>query len=239
VVAGKIANLVVADGPLFDKGTKVRDVWIDGRRHEINPAPAPIEGRWSIALDPPIPDAITITIAAPRGGPARVEVTSPGEDGKEARVSARNVRIDHATGRVSFILDHDAFGAPGVLTITGLLEGEAIRGHGTMPDGSRFAWTATKAAPPPPPPPPAPDAGEPPAAEARVGGRGRASADKGGEEADEKPGTIPERRVYPFGAYGLDALPPQEPVVLVNATIWTSGPRGVIERGWISLRDGV
>lgn len=227
VEAGKVANLVVTDGPLFRKGTKVRDVWIDGRRHEVNPAPAAVEGRWSIALDPPIADAITMTIAAPRSGPTKVDITSAGKDGKDATVAARNVRIDHGAGRVSFILDHDAFGAPGVVTMAGLLEGDAIRGHGTMPNGSRFAWTAMKA------PPPAD------AAEAQVGGRRGSGAGAEGEDEDEKPVSIPERRIYPLGAYGVDALPPQEPVVLVNATIWTCGPRGVIERGWISLRDGV
>ncbi|MFB3065785.1 MAG: amidohydrolase family protein, partial [Planctomycetota bacterium] len=44
----KRANLVVSDGPLFAKGTKIRDVWIDGRRHEITPPPgASLEGEWT------------------------------------------------------------------------------------------------------------------------------------------------------------------------------------------------
>src|SRR5690606_13820764 len=50
VEAGRIANLVVVDGPLFDGG-KIMDVWIDGRRHEINrPEDASIVGTWDATL---------------------------------------------------------------------------------------------------------------------------------------------------------------------------------------------
>jgi hypothetical protein len=37
VEAGKIANLVVADGDVFDTASRIREVWIDGRRYEIDP----------------------------------------------------------------------------------------------------------------------------------------------------------------------------------------------------------
>ncbi len=36
VEPGKVANLVVAEGDLFTADTKVREVWIDGRRYEVN-----------------------------------------------------------------------------------------------------------------------------------------------------------------------------------------------------------
>ncbi len=35
IEAGKIANLVVADGDLFDEGTRVDSVFVDGQRHEV------------------------------------------------------------------------------------------------------------------------------------------------------------------------------------------------------------
>src|SRR5690606_10352060 len=51
VEEGKVANLVVVDGPLFGDGAKILDVWIDGRRHEINrPEDASIEGTWDATL---------------------------------------------------------------------------------------------------------------------------------------------------------------------------------------------
>ncbi len=52
VDAGKRANLIVADGPIFAKKTKIRDMWIDGRRHEITAAPVKLDGTYEITLDP-------------------------------------------------------------------------------------------------------------------------------------------------------------------------------------------
>lgn len=39
---GKLANFIVASGPLFDKETELYDNWVKGQRYEINPMP---EGR--------------------------------------------------------------------------------------------------------------------------------------------------------------------------------------------------
>ncbi|HEX5422797.1 MAG TPA: amidohydrolase family protein, partial [Candidatus Acidoferrales bacterium] len=40
VQQGKIANLVVADGDIFNEKTKIKDVFVDGRRYEIHEEPA-------------------------------------------------------------------------------------------------------------------------------------------------------------------------------------------------------
>lgn len=243
VEPGKVANLVVADGPIFRKGTKIRDVWVDGRRHEINPAPAPIEGRWSVTLDPPIPDPITLTIRAPRDGPARITVISPREapqgepeqdppagGSRDARVEARGVRINHATRTISFIVDHDEFGAPGAITMSGVLEGDTLHGHGTRPNGAVFAWTATRAA-----------AGGEEGQGERADRRGRRNGAEA-EDDDEPPvEPVPMRRIHPFGAYGVDALPPQETLILRGATVWTcagGNNEGVIENGMVVISEG-
>ncbi|MGH9736890.1 MAG: amidohydrolase family protein [Candidatus Acidiferrales bacterium] len=40
VQQGKIANLIVADGDIFGEKTKIKDVFVDGRRYEIHEEPA-------------------------------------------------------------------------------------------------------------------------------------------------------------------------------------------------------
>jgi imidazolonepropionase-like amidohydrolase len=52
---GKIANVIVTDGPLFESGTKVTRLFIDGREVRLPAEPAratetvsPIDGRWNI-----------------------------------------------------------------------------------------------------------------------------------------------------------------------------------------------
>ncbi|MGQ0628923.1 MAG: amidohydrolase family protein, partial [Phycisphaerales bacterium] len=53
IESGKSAGLIVSDGPIFARKTKIRDIWVDGRRHEINPAPHGVEGVFDVTLTPP------------------------------------------------------------------------------------------------------------------------------------------------------------------------------------------
>ncbi len=55
VEPGKRANLIVADGLLFAKKTKLRDVYVDGVRHELLAAPTKLEGTWAVTVTPPPP----------------------------------------------------------------------------------------------------------------------------------------------------------------------------------------
>ncbi len=66
-------------------------------------------------------------------------------------------------------------------------------------------------------------------------GEGEAIAKKDEEERFEPP---PSELVYPLGEYGLAQLPQQEDLLITNATIWTCGPQGVIENGWMIVRGG-
>jgi len=48
----------------------------------------------------------------------------------------------------------------------------------------------------------------------------------------------PETLLMPLGEYGLSAPPAQVSVLVINATIWTSGPAGIIENGFLGVRGG-
>lgn len=57
---GKLGNLVITDGPLFDEDSKIREVWVDGNRHEIEVKEKPKgdpnavvdpTGEWSVSFD--------------------------------------------------------------------------------------------------------------------------------------------------------------------------------------------
>ncbi|MCW5765662.1 MAG: amidohydrolase family protein, partial [Phycisphaeraceae bacterium] len=250
VRAGLRANLLVTDGPVFAKATKVRDVWVDGVRHEVNAPPArPIEGVYALAFDPPPAEpaertmliekgnAITLrkvaapTPAAPAAAPAPAEPDAKappaGEQGaekgpqkpKETNVKARNVTV--VEGRLSLVFDHDAFGSPGVWTLSGLVEIDetkpgsvTIRGDGIRADGGKFRWTATRTGDVPKP------AG--PTGRAEKGDKGdkgdkRDKADKAEPEKDKaKPADDPLA-----GSWSLtgkaESLPPEG--LAVNLTI--------------------
>ena len=60
IETGKIANLVVADGDLFDKKTKVKMVFVDGRKFEVReplrpsePPKGSLTGKWKLTFTTP------------------------------------------------------------------------------------------------------------------------------------------------------------------------------------------
>jgi hypothetical protein len=60
IESGKIANLVIADGDLFDEKTKIKYVFVDGRRFTIHepekpkdPAKGDLTGKWKLAYNTP------------------------------------------------------------------------------------------------------------------------------------------------------------------------------------------
>ena len=57
---GKIANLVVADGDLFEEKTKIKMVFVDGRKFEVHepekpkdPPKGDLSGKWKLSYTTP------------------------------------------------------------------------------------------------------------------------------------------------------------------------------------------
>jgi N-acetylglucosamine-6-phosphate deacetylase len=49
--AGKAAHVIVADGNLFDKKTKITETWVDGQRYEISSRPPnDLRGTWEVSF---------------------------------------------------------------------------------------------------------------------------------------------------------------------------------------------
>lgn len=176
VEPGRIASLVVADGDLFspagpapspadagdaastdekradndkrdDRRTaKVRDVWIDGARHEINAAPIKdAVGVWTLIeadgqpVDPDAPGTPRLHIDD------RNAISIKAGD-KTAR--AANVRVE--TGRVSYTFDDAAFGNTGIVLQQAAIDADEMLGVSIMPDGSVHRWKARRTAAQPP-----------------------------------------------------------------------------------------
>ncbi len=181
IEAGKIANLVIADGDLFapdwkagdkpadeanpdgdkpegdkaegekpdadkpdaakdeKKSVKVREVWIDGYRHEINPAPIKeAVGTWIVAEADgqpiePKPDTPTLLIDDKNA------VTIKQGD---KRATAKNVKAEK--NRIAWTYDDSAFGRTGVVIDNATVEGDAMIGLSLMTDGSTHRWKAKR-----------------------------------------------------------------------------------------------
>lgn len=232
VEPGRLANLVVASGDLFDaeaKGVQILDVWIDGRAHTINAPEPPFDGEWDLSVG----DTVGLRLSI--DGKRITTSAGEGEDKREGKARA----VKTTANTISFLLDDpDA----GTSVVSGVLGRDGvIRGSGLDAESNPFTWSATKTVDPSSAredgtqedglqegeiqegglssPPPDPDTEQ-----------GEAS-----DDSDLPPADLPG---YPFGPYAVAELPPQETVLFTNGTIWTSGPEGTIENGWVLIREG-
>lgn len=229
VKPGAVASLVVVDGDLFNKAGKIRDVWVEGARYEVTPAPGmDITGVWAARFGDAEPEEGTLTIR--KGNAIQVEIPT-----FEAKEKATGVKTSE--NRVSFLVLGEEFKADGVFSLSAVVEGKEMFGTVVAPDGSTMPWSAKRTG----------DAPKKP--DAKSGARDRDDdadhndgdndADKNGDDgSDDDVSKAPEALPLPFGAYGLLEHPKQEDIVVTNATIWTAAPAGIIKDGTLVLRGG-
>ncbi|RNC80455.1 MAG: hypothetical protein ED559_01180 [Phycisphaera sp.] len=219
IEAGKPACLVVASGDLFDPDAddvKIRDVWVEGVRHEISTDDAhPFDGEWAIWVGPEDQPVYEMTINVDG---KKITGTEAADGDEPSTGDARHVKMTENT--ISFLLDDEDDGT-GTYIMSGILTGDRIAGSAIGPDDGSFTWAAKRIE--------SDDAAAEEDADEDVADE--ADDDEGERAPDELPG-------YPFGAYAVDSLPPQETVLFTNATIWTSGPAGIIEKGSLLIENG-
>ncbi len=118
-----------------EKVAKIRDVWIDGVRHEVTAAPEPeIAGTYDVTSDPPAPKPAQIVME--KGDAITVKM---GDASSKAR------SVSRIKSRLSFVFDNDPFGEPkGVNTISAVVEGDTIHGTGIGPAGQKVTFKAIK-----------------------------------------------------------------------------------------------
>ncbi len=157
VVAGGRANLVVADGDLFDvassddesesasKQAKILDVWIDGQRHEINKsADTSAVGEWIVSeYDGEVFDVESTESPALIIDDKNAVTLRMGE----TKVKAANVRIN--MGVVNFTYDGKSMGVEGVVADQAVAAGESMVGVSRLPDGTVKSWKAVRKGDPP------------------------------------------------------------------------------------------
>jgi imidazolonepropionase-like amidohydrolase len=158
IEVGKVANLIIADGPLFADKTKLRSIIVDGIVHELGTAPEDYEGTWDVTLD--------------GSGPATDRTLIFGKDPSDLTVTradktTKASRVIRSGSALAFTFDHDPLndkpeaGAPeqpadtgraGIFTMNAAILREggpdsrpvSLSGTGLRADGERFAWSAKR-----------------------------------------------------------------------------------------------
>jgi hypothetical protein len=97
---GMLGNLVITDGDLFDKKTKVIETWVDGERFEIEKQPiVDVRGTWQIEVTAK-DDRVLRTVSKPGGADEKAE---------ETRLS----QVSLIDNQLSFRLDGKSLGKEG------------------------------------------------------------------------------------------------------------------------------
>ena len=132
VEAGKMANLLVVEGDLFTDKPKLREVWIDGRRHElkeIKPPEVDPAGTWELVI-----------AAGEQRLPVTIELIGTMEDlsgnisTPAGKVPFSSVEVSAKSVEITF--DGASFGMPGTFTFNMTVEGDTARGAGSGPPGA-------------------------------------------------------------------------------------------------------
>jgi len=235
--AGKLAHVVVADGDLFAEKTKLLETWVDGVRYELVSDPSiDLRGKWNLRL------------AKSDGGTEQLTLELTGTPGKLAGKLLRGEK-ESKLDQVSF--DGTRFSASfkgkdlswtGVLTLSATVlsaksddEDPEWLGLLRWADATTSPLSAARVAA-------AEAASEKPDAETTAEKESEpkdesAKEAAGGRESKSKPALFPVN--FPLGANGVEAEPERpSAVVFRNATVWTSGPAGVLEGASVLVRDG-
>jgi imidazolonepropionase-like amidohydrolase len=147
VETGKIANLVITDGDLLGEKTKVKIVFVDGRKFDVRdtpPRPRPTDGGTGAAPSPTAP-ALTmagrwnLTASTPQGAHNATADITMGADGALAGTITTDSGISpissgSLTGnRFTFTSTVPTGSGPMQVTFTGTIEGNTLKGSITSP----------------------------------------------------------------------------------------------------------
>ena len=223
---GKAAHLVVTDGDVFAKKTKVLETWVDGEPFAVQTNPeVDVRGTWHFAW--------TDAAGKKHEGTLKLEGTIAQLKGN-LKIGSEQADLTDASLEnllLSARVPGKLFGNKGQTQFTGAVaqsDKELIWvGSLFLADGSQLSATASRAA------------------TKAVAANKSAPADDEPVEAppiNEAPAKANRALFpvnYPLGAFGR-TVPPEAPewVVFQGGTIWTSGPQGIIENGVLVVHRG-
>jgi imidazolonepropionase-like amidohydrolase len=126
---GKIANLVVTDGDLFEEKTKIKMVFVDGRKFEVRepekpkePPKGDINGKWKLTYTTPDgPEESTADLTMDKDGTISGTLTSK-------RGTASIISGYLSVDKFSFTINIPIEGSPADVIFSGTFDGTSLKG---------------------------------------------------------------------------------------------------------------
>ncbi len=208
--AGMIANFLVTSDSLFAKKAEIHQNWIQGKPYTIkDPDEADYSGKFKLTLAGTDYDLVVT------GKPGDFSAEIPVEEGDAIKVKAN---FDKEMATLSFSPEEDK----GAIRLSGWREGRNWKGNGALADETWVAWSAEYL-------------GEPDLKEDEKDGEDSGEKE---EKADKSPADDLGKVFYPFVAYGHEAAPQAETILIKNATVWTNEADGILHNTDVLVKDG-
>jgi imidazolonepropionase-like amidohydrolase len=144
IEVGKIANLVVTDGDLFEEKTKIRTIFVDGRKFEPHepekpkdPPKGDISGKWKLAFTTPDgPEEASADLSMEKDG--KISGTVTGKRGVGTILNGY-ASVD----KFSFTINIPVDGNPTDVTFSGTFDATSLKGSISL-TGFSTDFTGTK-----------------------------------------------------------------------------------------------
>jgi hypothetical protein len=141
---GKIANLVVTDGDIFDEKTKIKYVFVDGRKFTIrepekpkDPPKGDLTGKWKLSYTTPDgPEEATVDMVMASDGSLSGSLSSPHGN---ANIISGYLSAD----KFSFTINLPIEGSPTDVLFTGTFDGTTMKGSIHV-QGTDLDFTGTR-----------------------------------------------------------------------------------------------
>jgi hypothetical protein len=141
---GKIANLVVTDGDIFDEKTKIKYVFVDGRKFTIrepekpkDPPKGDLTGKWKLSYTTPDgPEEAAVDMVMASDGSLSGSLSSPHGN---ANIISGYLSAD----KFSFTINLPIEGSPSDVLFTGTFDGTTMKGSIHV-QGTDLDFTGTR-----------------------------------------------------------------------------------------------
>jgi len=144
IESGKIANLIVTDGDIFEEKTKIKFVFVDGRKFTVrepekpkDPPKGDLTGKWNLAYTTPqgAEDATADIVMAGDGSLSGTITSTRGT----ANIISGYLSVD----KFSFTVNIPIEGSPADVLFTGTFDGTTMKGSISV-QGFETDFTGTK-----------------------------------------------------------------------------------------------
>ncbi len=235
--AGKLANFLITNGPIFNEKTIILQNWVQGIKYMVKEDAASVAGTYTIAVNSSAgTENYTMDVKSASSVSMYAKDTLNSKfsfDGKQVKISyapmVRRQRPAGNPGPASDSTKRPAGGFPGggfqrggagaetplpatATRLSGISSGTEWNGTGTDSLGNPLTWTATLV-----------------------------------KLAEEKPDTLKKKEiptvgkvVYPFEPFGWEdgKQPKQETIIIKNATVWTNEKEGILQNSDVLIKNG-